>query len=338
MQPAIDHQFTYLLGAGASAEALPVVANFPAKLESFKGRLSSSTPFHNPEPGSTQERLLNDLTGLINNVKFAASADTQAKRHYLQRQERKYSDLKMLLSLFFLVEEAVVRFDKRYELLFAQLLEQDPMGGVKLPGRIKILSWNYDLQVERAMNSFMGLGQGAALFSRLQSIPNVGQTEQIDIALNRFAILKLNGMAGAHTADGPAERYYFEISPQFDEDKLFSMIIKLYAAYLSAPEKVVPDIAFAWETRGIAPYIRKQALRVAEQTTVLICIGYSFPNFNRDYDRQLLGAMANLKTVYLQSHPDTIKEVKERFTALRPKIRDVRMNTDTKQFVLPYEY
>lgn len=334
-------QFTYLLGAGASAKVLPVVSDFEKRLASFRSWMANSQPFKNKPAEPTHIKFLGDLDGFINNLKFTSSPDTLAKRFYLQRRHDKLNDLKMLLSVFFLIEEGYQKFDIRYESLFAQLLTLKDDGNIQLPSNVKILSWNYDLQVERAMNSFLGLhlDHNNSLFNRLQSIPlknKMGQNAESDIDLDKFALVKLNGMAGAVTNSGVVERFFLEENSTFTKDQLIESVMKIYQAYLANPKDFIPEINFAWEKEGIALYLREQALRVAEQTNVLICIGYSFPNFNRDIDREILGAMKNLDKVYLQ---DMDSGVKERFQALNPGFSgNVQVIKDVKQFYLPYEY
>jgi len=72
-------------------------------------------------------------------------------------------------------------------------------------------------------------------------------------------------------------------------------------------------------------------------TMILVVIGYSFPFFNRDVDRLIIGEMKNLLKVYIQD--PYAADVKETFQAINDRI-DPNMIIpldNTKQFLLPPE-
>jgi len=69
----------------------------------------------------------------------------------------------------------------------------------------------------------------------------------------------------------------------------------------------------------------------------LIVIGYSFPFFNREIDRKIIGNMEELEKVYFQA-PDA-ETIKERFQAIRDDIDEKLLVTkkDIGQFLIPNE-
>jgi hypothetical protein len=78
-----------------------------------------------------------------------------------------------------------------------------------------------------------------------------------------------------------------------------------------------------------------------KDSVALVVIGYSFPVFNRNIDRQVLNSMKNLKRIYLQDlNPNALEE---RVKALREDLRDdpskvdIVKSTDGEQFLIPYE-
>jgi len=69
----------------------------------------------------------------------------------------------------------------------------------------------------------------------------------------------------------------------------------------------------------------------------LIVIGYSFPYFNREIDREIIANMNNLKKVYFQSLD--AENLKERFLSIRDDLKDNQLlvRKDCGQFLLPNE-
>ena len=86
----------------------------------------------------------------------------------------------------------------------------------------------------------------------------------------------------------------------------------------------------------------KNSIRIAENTEILVVIGYSFPIFNRSIDKFLIEHMTNLNKVYIQDiSPDNIyTTMKNSFKNLQnSEINsiDIVKNNNLDQFLLPYE-
>jgi hypothetical protein len=97
-------------------------------------------------------------------------------------------------------------------------------------------------------------------------------------------------------------------------------------------------ISFAWEEDSLKTNIVDAAIAGTKETNILLVIGYSFPFFNREVDRKIIGAMTGLEKVYFQA-PDA-DDLKERFFAIRDDAINIKLvpRKDLKQFVFPHEF
>ncbi len=149
-----EKQFTYLLGAGASANPLPVVADFPKRL------LNRYSEFNTSYTHDFNNFFLSNLTyeekqelfdihkefdELSKNSTQFNSIDTFAKKLFLQNDIAGFNRVKRILSNFLTIEQTYHVVDKRYDSFLASLLQKDSAGNLTpLPHNIKVLSWNYD--------------------------------------------------------------------------------------------------------------------------------------------------------------------------------------------------
>jgi len=183
---------TYLLGAGASAEVIPIYSfrnnnqnnnktfseDIILQLEEFSKSCRSygndgirkkhreNNVKANPEIKElTQlyENLNLDIKWLKNELPKHKTIDTLAKRFTLLNEDQSLNKLKALISLYFLCKQIPDNYDKRYDSFYASILEKNESNNlskinskVKLPETIKIISWNYDYQFEIAFNNYCG--------------------------------------------------------------------------------------------------------------------------------------------------------------------------------------
>lgn len=98
-------------------------------------------------------------------------------------------------------------------------------------------------------------------------------------------------------------------------------------------------LSFAWE--NINNDFFKQIKKKVEDAKILIIIGYSFPYFNREIDRQIIGEMTQLEKVYIQD--PNANEVKESFEAVLSEFQSINiklkyvLKEGVKQFIIPNE-
>ena len=245
--------------------------------------------------------------------------------------------LKATLSAFFMVEEGRQAADPRYGHFFAYMAGRIESGAVAMPPNVRVISWNYDHQFERAFAEYTPESDREgrrATGDRLQVVPPL-RRDRYDPST--FSILKLNGSAGARvppSTDSPLRHNpdLYVYPSDFD----YSLFLALRFCENVASEELEPYIQFAWEddTR------RSDILELVDgfappPVDAVVVIGYSFPQFNRDLDRQIFGALRP-NEVFLQVAGDD--NVRDRLVGLgvdSDKITDVK---DREQFFIPPSY
>lgn len=156
-------KFVYLLGAGSSANTLPLVKDIPGKLSELINFIKepsnmlereifadSQTPKFKTKREYQQE-LFHVLNWLHEGSRNHTSVDTFAKKLFI-RSQPELKGFKIGLSLFFIYEQVRRGRDIRYDAFFASILNDSP----KLPDLIRIISWNYDYQLEFAYSEYSG--------------------------------------------------------------------------------------------------------------------------------------------------------------------------------------
>lgn len=339
------NKISYIFGAGASRNALPMVKDIPDRLKSLinllkseKLQLSKEEKFK--ETGlknlkskkDYQEKLIIDLQWLLDNSSKHASVDTFARKLSIIGDHQNLKKLKVVLSVFFTFEQIIKQPDERYDSFFASLYNEDN----ELPKNIRILSWNYDsqfelsyLQYSREMNT-----------SNIQAALNINYKYGKNPNWDRFGIFKLNGTTGLRRYNGYEHlqyKYTNNLNVEIDIN-IVNEIIRSYTVGIFS-RKNIPVFSFAWETENKPDNIIEIATKATEDSIALVVIGYSFPFFNRNTDRKIIGAMKDLKRVYFQS-PDA-EILIEKFKAIKNDIKEKDIELipryDLEQFVIPYE-
>lgn len=325
---------TYLLGAGASAEALPPVVKIPERIEEVISLIKEKKFVIIPEnlnyspelyfPG--EKDLIEDLNWLKNKSSLHSSVDTFAKKLFLQDEKEELKRLKIILSVFLTVCELSNPLDKRYDSFIASLCEES----LNLPQNIRIVSWNYDIQFERSYSNYAKQND---LLNVLDSLNVHSRGLKTNYNPNQFGIFKLNGSSLIRNLEYPRQIKGFTDSLiDYLDGPSFKSVIYNYQKLKEGMAE--PGICFAWEKDNV---LNTSAFKDLESTQTLIVIGYSFPFFNRVIDRQLIASMQNLERVYYQTKEDK-NEAEERLNIIfenwigKPKIK-VSNNTD--QFYLP---
>ena len=345
--------FTYLLGAGASFEKLPLVNDFSDRLTAFRDLLDKeivldefSLPNININKKEARNLLLQDIDWLIGAITNHTSVDTLARKLYLKGDEDKLKKLKGILDIFFFIEQIFNGYDKRYDTFFATILglENDK---IELPKDINIVSWNYDFQIELTLASYLDIKKISTLEKLLQIMP---RKEMSHHDISKFSIYKLNGTAGGITYD-PNKFNRFDFNPL----KIFNSISEesktilfednlekyLFSTKYSHPDKNrTPSILFSWEKDPIPQEVRETCAKDLMLSEYLVIIGYSFPTFNRETDKFILNKMENLKTIFIQSPEETIDSVEVRLKSLLGSYEDIdiRKVTSLDEFYIPFEY
>ncbi|NVJ45858.1 MAG: hypothetical protein HWE07_01990 [Cytophagia bacterium] len=336
---------TYLIGAGASANCLPVIAGLNDRIKGFINvlndkkkdfdsirKLRGHVGVTDKSESEWLELLISDLKWLEKSSSLHASVDTFAKKLWIKQNSRDLKRLKLGLTIFFTYEQASRRFDFRYDSFFASILKI----GAILPQNIKVISWNYDNQFELSYNEYSTDNNYDHIKHSLgiNSKYGLNDTDYIE----RFTINKLNGscLEIYDSRFGVVSSFEGLIASNPATSTFFKNLVKEYANAMHQ-DWSHSSLSFSWEGDSEKSNIVELAKTASENSEVLIVIGYSFPYFNRDIDGDIINSMTNLSKVYIQDiNPSPIIA---RFKAIAQGLNDINIvaHNDVEQFLLPNE-
>ncbi|MGE0561962.1 MAG: hypothetical protein AB7O47_09110 [Flavobacteriales bacterium] len=337
-------KITYLFGAGASMNALPIVNQMPERIKGIidylkKNKLELSEMLfferHKQELPKNQyyyfNSMIKDFEWLNEESIKHASIDTYAKKLFIKRDEDKLRALKAALSAYFTFEQIINPPDKRYDAFYASLLTE----GCIFPNSISILSWNYDSQFELSLAEYSNSKEITVNKDMLNSKIKYERVNSSSEPKS-FGVYKINGSAGMYLAN---RRLYFHTT-DYSSILSTSIVSQVVLGYIieKSFDIVTPTLSFAWEDEYQNQSIIQSAIENSDDTEILVVIGYSFPFFNRDIDRKIIGNMKNLKKVYFQSPDATI--INERFQAIKDNLTGIELvnRFDVEQFLIPNEF
>ena len=286
-------KITYLLGAGASANALPLIKSSndkPGLSKALRDFVDSNkSPIINFNSwDNSQWMVLNEIPNKC--IEFG-TPDLYAKFLVETGDNNSYKLLIRLMSNFFQFKENLQItnsielqgvFDFR-ALTFLTVIAQNK----KIPDNIRIISWNYDTQLEIAAARLRPFKvDGYKKIQKFTCWPNIPDGE--DFRNTDPFLFHLNGVAGydyskLNLAEKRTQPFNFN---DLDNPSLLS---------------------FAWEEEpnyGKQTFLENRiqlAKTLVTGTQILIVVGYSFPFFNRIIDDILLARMKpTLEKIYFQ--------------------------------------
>jgi len=309
---------TYYFGAGASALVLPTYSDFTEKLDSFVKLFGSGSGFSKLSPEDRKIALEINRIGneYLSNEQFSATPDRFARTEFSKGKSLK--DLKMLLILFFAERQSSIvsinndsykrriLIDPRIDELMSHII-QPIRGKANLDPKFKILTWNYDFQFEMAFGRHSN-SSGYHSYIDLQGFPNIDDDDEPRKFDNsRFSIVHLNGVAFFENG-AVSMPFNNKIS---EEEQLVRFIIKYYYHIVRnyCPKKGgIDSLKFAFEyfdetTKPPKAESLDAAITIALNTKDLIISGYSFPSFNRDFDRSIFDNFVSLESVVIKDLP-----------------------------------
>jgi hypothetical protein len=349
-----NERILYYLGAGASAKALPL-----ARSVWEKKRVEYSTnPFSSDSVlkirglaieletfldrgfiiGNNEIPLWGEIKSIREDCKQLAKkanefgdVDTYAK--FLQIMDPtglELSRLKKLLSIYFAVKQILGEgLDSRYVPWLVSIMKEK-----KFPENIKILSWNYDSQIQIAARTF---GENEELSYKgnnpnytpflICSYPDLEMTGGIT---RYFSMIHLNGRAGLtdlNTADkGSAFETRFLNDP------------KGLVEFLSS-KNVESSLHFAWENTSYHKDLMDKVESLIDDVTIMVVIGYSFPFFNREVDKAVFKKLKENGKFYKIYYQDPVldgQQLKAQFEL--DKDFPIVHISQTDNFHIPFEY
>lgn len=356
---------TYLLGAGASYNALPVIDELPERLLFFEKKLEETKNFlpvvkNKPNHLKTDDiqKLMTSVQWLLKEMSTHKTVDTLAKKFYVMSQrETDLVLLKKTLIAYFLFEQRFATStignkakgtervkempDKRYDTLIATIISKE-RNNLNLDPKFKVITWNYDSQIELAYRNYSEKGNFKFIQQKLQTFPSESSKEsRFRFNESKFGIIKLNGVAGFLSAD------VFDTAIDLTNHAEIQVHVLGTIAYkfVNMSDEELSLFNYSWESKeqfsGV--HSEKQTLvetaqQIMKETNILIVIGYSFPNFNRSVDKVLLSELKGLKKVYVQDVNaeevcELIKSSFELFKWSGSKEFDVDFRTKTNEQV-----
>jgi len=205
-----------------------------------------------------------------------------------------------------------------------------------LPENIRIISWNYDYQFELAYSEYSGKNDVGENQTRLN-------VKQKTVDLNRFykgfSIYKLNGSTEVFAPKSYRRFFYTDEIVTTISKKFVEVVVRNFAGTINA-KNVESTLSFAWESDNEfsdGGSFTNSVIEDVKDSIALIVIGYSFPFFNREIDRKIIGGMSQLRRVYFQS-PEADSLI-ERFNAIKDEVKNIELvpMADVEQFLLPNE-
>jgi hypothetical protein len=325
-------KITYLLGAGASANALPLIKGSPTnKKLGMPGELKrfaeqyKSTSFSSSHPD-----IANNLDSISDKCIEFGTPDLYAKFLLETSDMDKYALLKKFMANYFHHEQTLAptssgqgRFDYR-ALTFLTTIAQNE----KIPPNVNVLSWNYDRQIEIAANKLRPVN--SQVFKRIKGFtcwPNYQESYDFDerhqYNVNDIFLLHLNGIAGFNYSK---RTFSEETNSVFNFDDAGDTML-----------------SFAWEddTNDHKRVFLKERIeytkKIAEGTQILVVVGYSFPFFNRKLDDVIIDSMRNTLTkIYYQDLSLDGKRLFEQFN-LNPEVVKIDTISWVDNYYIPYE-
>lgn len=332
-------QVTYLLGAGASCmKSLPVNSELTNALKDFCLEVYNNAP---DGYGDLKEDFMNKLKNVWSLAGKELSIDTLAKS---TDNDELFRDIKVLLWLYFSAVSGVVKCDARHKNLFLKYDDKN-RGHFNLDIRVNFLSWNYDLQQEEALAELYE-SEIWRVGERFKTFPNCyyssGTFQKPEPPYANYRIVHLNGVAGFYLdRRRTTHPIWTNKDPKRDAGDILEMYRSIYTN--GGESKVDSTIKFAWESHHLQEETLGIAKEITRQTTHLVVIGYSFPDDNRDIDREIIAGMKKLSTIYLQVPEQHFVNIKEKVQEgilnlvtkpLNGKI-EIRHQSDLTQFFKP---
>jgi len=342
---------TYLFGAGASAKACPILKGQGEEMIKLSKKHISDDFIKmglKPINPNAYNRILYDIGYFGEKALEYGTIDIYAKKLYLSDDyENELDRLKLSVSHFFTIWESMdddlkkngkyENIDPRYIGLLASVLEKTPDRHPKIKDNLKFITWNYDLQFERAYKSLC--------MSHLDwdNISKLLRFRINDKNVDTLDICHLNGYSGYYFTDKANRDTGVEVDTVNRNIQNMDVQSIVKALEFTAESQNRSQLTFnkhinyAWESNELATTARNIALNIFESTDILVIIGYSFPPFNKEIDQLLFSKLSKRKTKIIYQDPNASED----YISILVKGFDTDIyciNDKLDHFFLPYEF
>lgn len=369
-----EPKITYLLGAGASANAVPVVNKLKNNYFDYRKTIkfhidSKLNEIHIDfdeeadlffDLKNNRDFYLNHLEALdlyFADMEDFMTIDSYAKYLFLTNQLEDYNKLKYHFSLFLFLTQIIefsgvdlnilnikfvnpnkkfIKVDKRYLKFLTTILQKDGLN-LFFPKNIKFLSWNYDIQFELALKYFN------LHFAHTGIFPS----KYNEIHTNNIILYHLNGTTGINYEN----KYFNSIFKIFEDESIkldgFNFFTHFANYYKSYKNDILENFRFAWEDNSLFRndnFIEKYENNIKnfknhiKETEYLIIIGYSFPDFNVEFDKYIFDSInkEKLKAIYIQNTDDKcVNDFKNKMNFFDSSIK-IHFVDNVDEFLTPY--
>jgi hypothetical protein len=317
--------FLYLMGAGASSKVLPLASGFSERLVAFAIDLKNAGPTsiynnQNASPddpiwGKNRDNLYDAIEWLASESSHHFSVDTFAKKLFFRGDNKNLKKLKAALSAYLVIEQSRHYVDQRYDAFLASVLKNDIRRSIKLPEHLRIFTWNYDTQLEKAFYGFCENHDSV--------IENVTFNDRI---------YRINGKCGTHPPGHIGDS--FRAIMTMNNTPAWEAGINLYKEYMTEPSAPAPEINFAWEDLTHNK-LKNAGLSQLSDVTDIVVIGYSFPYFNREIDDLIFKQFSHINRIYLQYPEGVHASIEERIKKILPLHEEIIRISSTDLFYIP---
>ncbi len=302
-------ELTYILGAGASYQSIPVVNTFPFRFNKFTGFIGYCKNDDNEVFGSVYEY----CQKLSNDFLSHQSFDTYFKKLFHTNNIKEIQKGKKILHLYFIWEHLsdldnpelslksqfikTAKIDKRYDALIAGLLSPE-IGQLKTFCKINFITWNYDLNLFFSIKNYFSPDSNIGAFYK-------------DIVVNEFE-WNINNQISVYNMNGYFYSKFFQLKDSLSSLKTLDLIKqKVNKDYLQVltEDKDAELIKFAWETNNTKSF--ENLTNSINRSANIVVIGYTFPLYNRLIDLKYFSSESlNAKRLYIQD-PNSINIVED---------------------------
>lgn len=301
-------ELTYILGAGASYQSMPVVATFANRFKIFVSFLKECKE----QEISRFSTIYSYANRLSEDFEAHVSFDTYFKKLFHTENNDKILVNKKILNLYFLWEHLekgkllyntnlnekfyfnkLTKIDKRYDALIAGLLK--PISGEKTVFcKTNFITWNYDLNLFLSLKNYFSPEKTIKAF--LEEIQVDDNTWNIQ---NQIIVINMNGYFYSQHLNE------FKNIQEIDFSVIRQKLLQEDYISHSANEFDSKKIKFAWETQKNEFY--SHARKMIDSSINITVIGYTFPLYNRLVDLNFFNKETlNNKNLYIQD-PNAIE-------------------------------
>lgn len=344
---------TYLLGAGASFHACPVWKEQGEKMVQMATDylMGAKRNFSKPKPNglNDQESILWDIGYFGTKAIEFGTIDAYAKKIHISNdtyEKKELPRLKHAISIFFTLwelsndrikerkQEPFKDLDPRYLPLLTAVLEETEQGNPKLKSNIKFVTWNYDLQLEKAYKRFCHQSQNWNDISQSLKFRVNNKSSDLDVC-------HLNGYHGFYyLTDKDKTQEEQNVLDRENSNNISILLDKIgYTADSVNKETIrfTDHINYAWETNENSKTARSQAESIFSKSDIVVVIGYSFPSFNKEIDKALFSKLQGRKTrIYYQDPNASFKFLNILTQGLNTELETITDRSDS--FFIPYEF